>query len=231
VFHRKSSEPLDGHGGLVALSSPRSAAAEAYRTLRTNLQFSGVDRPIRTVLVTSAGPGDGKTTVVANLGVALAESGKRVILVDCDLRRPGLHQVFGQALAPGLTNAIIESLPEPPLRATAVPGLQVLTAGDTPPNPAEFIASERLARLLARLQERADVLVLDSPPVSIVADAAVLAPSMDGVILVVRAGGTKRDLAQRAKEQLESVGARVLGAVLNDARLEKKVREYYTEGR
>jgi capsular exopolysaccharide synthesis family protein len=231
VFHKKGSGRLNGSLGLVALSNPRSVAAEAYRTLRTNLQFSGVDRPIQTVLVTSAGPGDGKTTVVANLGVALAESGKRVILVDCDLRRPGLHQVFGQSLALGLTNAIVEGLPELPLHATAVPGLQVLTAGDTPPNPAEFIASERLAALLSRLKEWADVVVLDSPPVSIVADAAVLAPSMDGVILVVRAGGTKRELAQRAKQQLESVGARVLGAVLNDAKIEKKVREYYTNGR
>lgn len=229
MFLKTDPVALNGQSGLVAARSPRSAAAEAYRTLRTNLRFSSLDRDVRSVLVTSAGPGEGKTTVAANLGVALAESGKRVLLVDCDLRKPGLHALFGLPLAPGLSNALADDLPDPPLRATSQPGLSVLTAGDPPPNPAEFIASARLAHLLNRLRSTVDLLVLDSPPVSVVADAAVLAPAVDGVILVVSAGRTKRELAQRAKQQLETVGARLLGAVLNNARLDKKVRDYYAD--
>ena len=221
----------NGHDGLITARSPRSVTADAYRTLRTNLQFSSVDRDLRTLLVTSAGQGDGKTTVAANLGVALAESGQRVLLVDCDLRRPGLHAIFGLPLSPGLTNALVQEGTEPVTSAAGVPGLSVLTAGDPPPNPAEFIASARLRALLERLGGAVDLVLIDSPPVGLVADAAALAPSVDGVILVVSAGRTKRDLAQRAKQQLDNVGARVLGAVLNNVKLERKVREYYATGR
>jgi capsular exopolysaccharide synthesis family protein len=230
VFPKIGAQRQNGHGDLVAVRSPRSPAAEAYRTLRTNLQFSSLDRDVRTVLVTSGGLGDGKTTVVANLGVALAESGKRVVLVDCDLRRPGLHSLFGLNLSPGLSNALAQETPEPPLSPTAVPGLSVLTAGDPPPNPAEFVASARMVRLLDRLRESADLVVVDSPPAAMVADAAVLAPSFDGVILVVSAGRTKREAAQRAKQQLDKVGARLLGVVLNNAKLDRKLREYYAAG-
>lgn len=229
MFPKRSSERSGGSASLVFVRSPRSAAAEAYRVLRTNLLFSSVDQPIRTVLITSAGPADGKTTAAANLGAALVEGGKQVLLVDCDLRRPGLHNVFGLPLAPGLTNALIDDVEEPALSPTAVPGLLVLPAGDAPPNPAEFIASTRLARLIERLRDKVDVVLIDSPPVSVAADAAVLAAAVDGVILVLSAGHTKRDVAQRAKEQLDSVGARVLGAVLNNAKLDKSVREYHSQ--
>jgi non-specific protein-tyrosine kinase len=215
----------------VAVRSPRSAAAEAYRTLRINLQYSSLDRDLRTILVTSAAEGDGKTTVAANLGVALAESGKKVLLIDCDLRRPGLHGLFGLPLSPGLTGALLEDNSDPPVEATAVPGLSVLPAGDPPPNPAEFVASARLARLLGRLRERFDLLVVDSPPVGLVADAAVLAPQADGVLLVVSAGRTRRDPARRARQQLDKVGAHLLGAVLNNAKLEKTVRRYHARER
>ena len=218
---------LNGQGGLVSASSPRSAAAEAYRTLRTNLQFSALDRDLRCILVTSPTAGDGKTTVAANLAVALAESGKRVLLIDCDLRRPGLHAVFGLPRSPGLTEALVSGQEQVPSVPTAIPDLQLLPAGEPPPNPAEFIASARLARLLARAREAADYVVLDSPPVTVVADPAVLATLSDGVLLVVSAGRTRRELAQRAKEQLEKVGAHLLGAVLNNARLGRSAREYH----
>ena len=211
---------------LVALRNPRSAAAEAYRALRTNLQFSALDRDLRTVLATGAGPGEGTTTVLANLGVSLAEAGERVLLVDCDLRRPGQHLIFGLALGPGLSNALATHAAEPVISATAVPGLSLLTAGDPPPNPAEFVASGRLTALLDRLRSRFDRILIDTPPVGILTDAAVLAPRVDGVILVVSAGQTRRDLARRAHQQLETVGAHLLGAVINRAKLKRNVGEY-----
>jgi capsular exopolysaccharide synthesis family protein len=218
----------NGQAGPVVARSPRSASAEAYRTLRTNLQFSSIDRDVRTILVTSAGEGEGKTTVVANLGVALAESGKRVLLIDCDLRQPGLHAVFGLAAAPGLSNALLDEPGELPTSATAVPGLSLLPAGDLPPNPAEFVASARLARLLDRAREAFDYVLIDSPPAGLVSDAAVLTPSVDGVVLVVSVGKTKRDVARRTKEQLDRVGARLLGVVLNNAKLDSKLKQYHT---
>jgi capsular exopolysaccharide synthesis family protein len=212
---------------LVAVRSPRSAAAEAYRALRTNLQFSGLDRDVRTVLLTGAGPGDGTTTVLANLGVSLAEAGQRVLLVDCDLRQPRLHLAFGLPLAPGLSNALASNESEPAIQATDVAGLSILAGGDPPPNPAEFVASARLSALLDRLRTRFDRILIDSPPAGILTDAVVLAPKVDGVILVVSAGQTRRDLAKRAREQLDTVGAHLLGAVLNRARVERNVGEYF----
>jgi capsular exopolysaccharide synthesis family protein len=158
--------------------------------------------------------------------VALAEGGKRVLLIDADLRRPGVHTLFELPLTPGLSNALLEEEAELPARATAVAGLSVLAAGDPPPNPGEFVASPRLVRLLDRARPSFDYVLIDSPPVSLVADAAVLAPAVDGVLLVVSAGRTKRDLARRAKDQLERVGARLLGVVLNNAKLGKSMKAY-----
>jgi non-specific protein-tyrosine kinase len=221
----------NGQGSLVAARNPRSAAAEAYRTLRTNLQFSSLDRDVRCVLVTSAVAGEGKTTVVANLGVALAESGQRVLLIDVDLRQPGLHDLFGLARSPGLSEALIADQGEVPRVATAVPDLFLLPAGEPPPNPAEFVASARLARLLERAREQADYVLVDSPPVTAVSDAAILATLVDGVVLVVSAGRTKRELAQRARDQLEHVGAHLLGAVLNNARLDRATSQYHAAAR
>jgi non-specific protein-tyrosine kinase len=220
-----------GEAALVALNNPRSAAAEAYRALRTNLQFSGLDRDVRTVLLTGAGSGEGTTTIAANLAVAVAEAGQRVLLVDCNLRQPALHAAFGLPLSPGLSNLLAANQSEPTIESTSVPGLSLIAAGDPPPNPAEFIASARLTALLGRLRERFDLVLLDTPPVGIVTDAAVLAPRVDGVILVVSAGRTRRDLAKRAQQQLETVGARLLGAVLNHAKLERKIAEYHAGAR
>lgn len=226
MFPKTTLERRNGHASPVVARSPRSPAAEAYRTLRANLQFASLDRDVRTLLITSADQGDGKTTVAANLGVALAEGGRRVLLIDADLRRPGVHTLFDLSLTPGLSNALLEEDAELPAQATAIGGLSVLTAGDPPPNPGEFVASARLARLLGRVRSSFDYVVIDSPPVSLVADAAVLAPTVDGVLLVVSAGRTKRDLARKAKEQLERVGARLLGVVLNNAKLGKSMKAY-----
>jgi non-specific protein-tyrosine kinase len=231
MLPKLSADRRNGQSSLVAARNPRSAAAEAYRTLRTNLQFSSLDRDVRCVLVTSAVAGEGKTTVVANLGVALAESGKRVLLVDLDLRQPALHELFGLARSPGLSEALIADRDELPSVATAVPNLSLLPAGEPPPNPAEFVSSARLARLLERARERVDFVLVDSPPVTVVSDPAVLATLVDGVVLVVSAGRTKRELAQRARDQLERVGAHLLGAVLNNARLDRAARQYHAAPR
>lgn len=215
--------PENAMSGLVLIDAPRSPEAEAYRTLRTNVQFSGVDRPIKVIAVTSAGAGEGKSTTLANLALALAETGARVVVVDADLRRPALHTLFGLSNEDGLSNAILHPDRPLPLRSGGRDTVQVLTSGPVPPNPAELIGSPRLDDILARLREQAEYVVVDTPPVTGLSDTATLAPRVDGVVLVVGAGVTRRDLARRAKEQLERVHARVLGVVLTGVKAEASV--------
>jgi non-specific protein-tyrosine kinase len=208
------------------LTDPRSAAAEAYRTLRTNIQFASLDREIRTVAITSAGAGDGKSTTLANLAIAMAEGGHRVICVDADLRRPGLHTLFGLSNREGLTTAVLGDDTWLPLQDTPVPGLRLLASGPLPPNPAELVGSRRLDRVLRLLREAADYVLFDTPPAAALSDAATLAARVDGVILVIGAGRTKRDLARRAKEQLERVKAHILGVVLAGVRADTSLYAY-----
>jgi len=217
--------------GLVAASSPRSQAAEAYRTLRTNIQFSSIDRDIRTLLVTSPDANEGKTTILANLAIMFTESGRRVIVVDCDLRRPRLHALFELQESPGMTTMVLDESAEAPLQATMIPHLWLLASGPLPPNPSELLASERMVRIIARLADQADMVLFDSPPVGAVSDAAVLATRVDGVLLVVDAGRTRRDVARQAKEQLDRVGARLLGTVLNNVKPERRAYDYHEGGR
>jgi capsular exopolysaccharide synthesis family protein len=212
--------------GLVMVQAPRSAAAEAYRTLSTNIQFSSLDRDVRTLLVTSAGPDEGKSIVLANLAITMAEGGRRVIVVDCDLRHPSLHQVFGLSDQPGLTTMMLNEALAPPLQATVVANVTLVASGPLPPNPSELISSERFARVLAAIGADADIVLVDAPPVTAVTDATILATRVDGVLLVVDSGRTRRDTGRRAKDQLERVGARVLGAVLTNVKAEKTQSEY-----
>ncbi|MBN1815452.1 MAG: CpsD/CapB family tyrosine-protein kinase [Anaerolineae bacterium] len=204
---------------LITLTDPRHPAAEAYRRLRTNLTFTALDRPIETLIVTSAAPGEDKSIVLANLAVTLAQSERRTILVDADLRRPGLHEVFGAANERGLTSMIVEetTLDDPPLVDVGVDNLWLLPSGPLPPNPADILGSRKMEQVIAALKARADVVLFDAPPVVSVTDAAVLGTKVDGVLLVVCAGRTRREHAQRAKELLERVHVRIVGAVLNDA--------------
>lgn len=208
------------------LTEPQSPAAEAYRTLAVNLQFTGVEDAVRTIIVTSPGPREGKTLLVANLAIALAEAEHRVIAVDADLRRPGLHQLFGLDNHAGLSTAVLDDGQSLPLQETPVPGLRLLAAGPPPPNPTELLASRRMGTVLAALSEAADFVLLDSAPVAVLADTAVLAPRTDGAILVVGAGRTRRDLARQAKEHLERVRARILGVVLTGAPADPKLYAY-----
>ncbi len=214
---------------LITLTDPRSPAAEAYRTLRTNLTFAGLDKPIETLVVTSPAPGEGKSTTLANLAVTMAQGERRTILVDADLRRPSLHEIFEVPNSQGLTTMFVDqdALKEPPLAETGVENLLLLPSGPLPPNPADLLGSRRMEQVIAALRERADLVLFDAPPVIAVTDAAVLGTKVDGVLLVVRAGHTRREHAQRAKELLERVHVRVIGAVLTNAPVDVTLGGYY----
>lgn len=195
----------------------RSIGAEAFRTLRTNLVFSQAVQSLRVVAVTSSVPGEGKTTTSANLAVTFAQQGMRVVLVDGDLRRPQVHEVFAQAREPGLTHALVgRSTIGDVIRKTSIEELHIIPAGALPPNPAELLGGARMKEVLEYLRERYDVVIIDTPPVHAAADALVLGRAADGVLIVVRAGRTDREAAQDAMRSLAGVGARVVGAVLND---------------
>jgi capsular exopolysaccharide synthesis family protein len=202
---------------VLAVADGHSTAAEAYRTLRTNLIFSQTGRALKSVIITSASPGEGKSTTSSNLAAAFAQQGMRVLLVDADLRRPTLHTIFATPREPGLTQVLVGQMElAAAVRDTTVPGLSLLTAGVLPPNPAELLGSPVMRELLRTLVDGYDMVILDTPPVMAASDSSVLASMVDGVVLVVRAGRTERSMAQQAVRQLSSVGARVLGAALND---------------
>lgn len=207
--------------GLITIEQPLSAASEAYRTLRLNLQFASLDKPLRTLLVSSAGPDEGKTTALVNLAVTMAQAEQRVIVVDCDLRRPQVHLFFGLPNAQGLTNALLDerSIEQPALQPTSVDNLSVLASGPLPPRPADLLGSQRMIALIANLAARADVVLFDAPPIMTATDAAILATRLDGVLLVVSAGQTRREDAVLSVERLQKVNAHLVGTVLNNAEL------------
>lgn len=213
--------------GLIAEREPRHPVTEAYRSLRTNLQFSNVDETLHSFLVTSATPGEGKTTTASNIAVVLAQSGRSIILVDADIRKPQQHKIFGQSKIPGLTDALLagDAPLEFFLRETTVPNLRILAAGKDAPNPAELLGSQRMNSLIAQLRELADVVVFDAPPLLAVTDAQVLAKQTQGVLLVVNTEKTPRAMVARAVESLERTNVRLFGAVLN--RLARSARSYY----
>ena len=214
---------------LITLTDPRSPASEAYRTLRTNLEFSGLDHPLRSLLVTAPAANADKSLAVANLAVIMAEGGRRVILVDADLRKPALHQIFGVDNQAGLSNVIgPDSVPgELSLQETGVPGLSLMTSGKLPQNPSILIGSARMSQAIAALIEQADLVLLDAPPVIAVTDAALLAAKVDGTLLVIRAGSTQRQHVEQAKALLDKVNARLVGATLTNASLDGSVSNYY----
>lgn len=217
---------LTGRDRLISHFNPKSPIAEAYRQLRTNIQFSSLDNPVRTLLVTSTGPEEGKTTTLANLAVTVAQTGSRVTLVDCDLRKPTIHELFGLSAGPGLTDMLLGA-EDVPYQDCGIENLRIITAGPLPPNPSEMLGSRRMGDVINRLKSEADMVLFDTPPVVIVTDAAVLATRVDGVLLVVSAGKTRRELAQRAKGLLDKVNAPLLGVVLNNVKYEPKIHHYY----
>lgn len=206
---------------LITVREPRAPAAEAYRTVRTNIQFSSLERQLHTIMVTSSAPDEGKSTTLANLAVTMAQAEQRVIVVDCDLRRPSLHTIFGVSNESGLTTLLADKAAAIPLQPTGVAGLSILPTGPLPPSPADVLGSKRMEALIERLKGEADVVLFDAPPITAASDAAVLATRLDGVLLVARSGKTRRDRAREAVQLLQKVNAHIVGVVLTDARVEK----------
>ena len=203
---------------LVTLSDPRSATAEAFRTLRTNLMFSSVEKPIQTLLVTSPVADEGKSQAIANLAVTFAQAGNKTILVDADMRRPAQHEIWGIKNI-GLTTMMIDdtALSNPPLQQTGIDNLMVLPAGAEPPNPADLLSSKRMNEIIGVLKARANYVLFDAPPILAATDASLLGVKVDGVVIVVKAGHSRRDQVSRAHEALRQVNVNVLGAALTDA--------------
>lgn len=215
---------------LITLTDPRAPAAEAYRALRTNLMFYSVDRAIRALVITSPVPGEGKSHVLANLAVTLAQGGHPTMIVDCDLRKPSQHDLWGLSNERGLTTMLLENaaLEQPPAQAVSVPNLQVLTSGPLPPNPADLIGSRRMEDVIAALKAQAEYVLFDVPPVLAVTDAALLALKTDGLLLVLRAGASRRDHAARAKEELDRIKVPVIGTVLVNVPRDSVTGGYYS---
>lgn len=214
---------------IITHTRPRDPISEAYRVLRTNLSFSAIDRELQDMLITSSSPGEGKSTTVANLGTVMAQMGKRVIIVDADLRRPVQHKVFSIPNNQGLTTALLDQ--HTPVMAhvqtTKIPGLSVLASGPIPPNPAELLNSQRMSQVMMELRLSADTVIFDTPPALTVADAAILAPQVDGCILVVEVGKTRRDTFTQAAQRMGKTGANLFGVVLNRLQLGRGGYDYY----
>ncbi len=207
-------------------TASKSPFAEAFRTLRTNINYAGLDKPYRIILVTSAGPGEGKTTVTSNLGVVMAQVNKKVLIVDCDLRRPNAHKVFGLNNSAGVTQTLINDAdPKVLAQETQIPGLYVLTSGPIPPNPAELMGSHRMQALLSRAVEGYDFVLVDSPPVNMVTDALLLSSMVNGVLMVVQSGDTRIEHAKEALNKLNKVDAKMVGVILND--MDTSAGNYY----
>jgi capsular exopolysaccharide synthesis family protein len=228
MFNKKQKQ-LDNNErpSLVTLTRPSSVIAEQFRTVRTNIQFSMVDKSLKTLVITSAGPGAGKSTISANLAVTFAMQGKKVLIVDADMRKPTVHKTFHLPNRGGLTTLLTERDVE--IKDIAhrldTEGLFVITSGVVPPNPSELLASKRMDQLITEFEDLFDLIIFDMPPVIAVTDAQVMASKADGTIFVVNKAGADKEMVTKSKELLEKVKANVIGVVFN--RVELKGDNYY----
>ncbi|MCM3544945.1 CpsD/CapB family tyrosine-protein kinase [Priestia megaterium] len=213
---------------LLAHNSPKDPVAEQYRTIRTNIQFSNVDQDIKTIVVTSSGAEEGKSTTTSNLATVYAQQGLNVLLIDADLRKPTGHYTFRLENHIGLTNVLTrQSTLAQAVQESEIPHLSVLTSGPIPPNPSELLASAQMTELLKEMKEQFDMIIFDTPPILAVADAQILANQVDGTILVVSSGKTEKDAALKAKELLSNAQGKLLGVVLNNRKVEEGNYYYY----
>jgi tyrosine-protein kinase Etk/Wzc len=213
---------------LITHFAPKSPISEAYRTFRTNIQYTKLDREIKALLVTSPGPGEGKSTSVANLAITMAQMGSKVLLIDSDLRRPILHSIFNIDRRVGLSNVLVgRATIEKAAQTTEIENLFVMPCGTLPPNPSELLGSSAMKTTLDEMKEKFDIVLFDSPPIIAVTDAAVLSSQLDGVILVIKSGQTDREAAFRASSLLKNVKTRILGALLNGVHIESMYGSYY----
>ena len=206
---------------LVTQNDPKNPAAEAYRVIRTSVQFAQAGKELQTIALTSCTPNEGKSTTIANLAVVLTQAGKSVLLIDCDMRNPTVHKNFNLSNKVGLSSCIsMGTEVADAVQATGIEGLDALTAGVIPPNPSELLGSERMQNILQRAKEEYDYVLIDTPPVLPVTDSLVLGSMVDGLILVIDSGEIKVEMAREVKNQLVHAGANILGVVLNKVRSE-----------
>nr|WP_116758297.1 CpsD/CapB family tyrosine-protein kinase [Priestia megaterium] len=211
---------------LISLTNPKSSIAEQFRTVRTSIQFSGIEADLQSLLVTSPSPAEGKSTIAANLAVVFAQQGKRTLFIDSDLRKPTVHYTFHIENHIGLTNILTGQVTlEEAVKTTRQENLWVLTSGPIPPNPSELLGSKGMDALLEKAKDEFDLVIFDSPPVLAVTDAQVLSNLTNGVVLVINSGKTKIDDAKKTKELLENAKAKILGVVLNNKK--EQANQYY----
>lgn len=231
MFKRKKEKienPLNSPG-LVSVLNPKSIVAEQFRMVRTNLEFSIVDKDLKSLLVTSLAPSAGKSTISANLAATFASQGKKVLLVDTDMRKPTLHKIFKLRNNDGLSTLITskEATISEYIVKSEFDNVYILTSGATPPNPAELISSKRMEQLIEEMERVFDLVIFDTPPVLAVADSQIMAGKVDGTLFVLRKGVDTKEQIQSANERMESVNANVLGAIYN--RIEPNDDAYYYE--
>lgn len=226
----KNSKKSDHRRKLIAKLKPKSSISEQYRTIRTNIQFALVDRELKTLMITSAGPEEGKSTTAANLAVVFAQQGKKVLLVDADLRKPTVHYTFSLLNTTGLTSVITKQFTfDEAIEEGGIENLYILSSGPIPPNPAEMLSSKAMDEFLEGAGESFDLIIFDTPPILAVTDAQVLANKCDGTILVVSSEKTEKDMALKSKEMLSSAKGKFLGVVLNNKK-QKESHYYYYYG-
>ena len=214
---------------LITLLNPNSPISEQYRTVRTNLQFAVAgDQPLRSMTVVSSGPGEGKSTSAANLAVVFAQAGRKVLLVDADMRKATVHKTFGLSNEMGLSNLVSgQQAASSVIQATDVNNLSIITSGPTPPNPAELLNSRRMNILMEELYQTFDLIIFDLPPVMTVADGLIMASKTDGTVLVIREGVTRKDSVLEEKNRLLQAKARILGVIYNGAEQVNESSYYY----
>lgn len=212
---------------LIVEKNSKSISAEAYKTLRTNIQYSSFDKEIKTILITSTIPGEGKSTIAGNLALSFAQQDKKVLVIDCDLRKPSLHKIFKLSNLKGLSDIIVGNSDLEKAMYNYKDNFDILTSGKIPPNPSEILASNAMTALLEKLKTKYDIIIIDSAPLQAVTDAQIISNKVDGTLLVIRASVTKREAILQAKDLLNQVNAKILGVVLNGAENNSEKHYYY----